>query len=159
MRVPLPLPSMRRDRMASSLACPTFALERSFTSSIPEGCDNLGHPLGLCRVKAGGRHAKLEQESKDKVYAGRGVLWKWKLASRSTWYFYFRRFFVGHCAEAGIPMAMVIAWVGHDEMGMVMHYYRMRDVFSQKAMRQFSAGFFGPDSSSESGEPTTPQTP
>jgi len=50
----------------------------------------------------------------------------------------FRRFFVSHCAEVGIPMATVMEWVGHDEMGMVMHYYRMRDEFAQKAMQRFA---------------------
>ncbi|MBP7746958.1 MAG: site-specific integrase [Phycisphaerae bacterium] len=52
----------------------------------------------------------------------------------------FRRFFVSHCAEVGIPMATVMEWVGHDEMAMVMHYYRLRNEFAQKAMRRFVAG-------------------
>ena len=49
----------------------------------------------------------------------------------------FRRFFVSHRADSGIPMATVMDWVGHDDMAMVMHYYRLRDESAQKAMERF----------------------
>jgi hypothetical protein len=42
---------------------------------------------------------------------------------------------------------------------LVMHYYRMRDKFAQKAMRQFAAGLVEPDSATQSDEHTNLQTP
>jgi hypothetical protein len=52
----------------------------------------------------------------------------------------FRRFFVSQCADCGIPMATVMDWVGHDEMKMVMHYYRLRDESAQEAMTKLRTG-------------------
>lgn len=49
----------------------------------------------------------------------------------------FRRFFVSQCADCNIPMPTVMDWVGHDEMKMVMHYYRLRDDSAQRAMERF----------------------
>ncbi len=49
----------------------------------------------------------------------------------------FRRFFVSQCADCGIPMATVMNWLGHDEMNMVMYYYRLRDESAQQAMNKF----------------------
>ena len=49
----------------------------------------------------------------------------------------FRRFFVSQCADCGIPMATVMNWLGHDEMKMVMYYYRLRDESAQQAMNKF----------------------
>jgi hypothetical protein len=40
-----------------------------------------------------------------------------------------------------------------------MHYYRVRDEFAQKAMRQFAAGLVEPDSATQSDEHTNLQTP
>jgi hypothetical protein len=37
-------------------------------------------------------------------------------------------------------MATVMEWVGHDEMAMVLHYYRLRNEFTQKAMILFADG-------------------
>ena len=52
----------------------------------------------------------------------------------------FRRFFVSQCADCGIPMATVMDWVGHDEMEMVMYYYRLRDESAKAAMARFTIG-------------------
>ncbi len=56
---------------------------------------------------------------------------------RLTWH-NFRRFFVCECADRGVPMAMVIEWLGHDDMQVVMHYYNLRDQSSQVAVKRFS---------------------
>ena len=52
----------------------------------------------------------------------------------------FRRFFVSHGAEAGVPMATVMAWASHDEMKIVMRYYRVRDDSAQRAIERFAEG-------------------
>jgi integrase len=49
----------------------------------------------------------------------------------------FRRFFVSQCADCGIPMATVMDWVGHDELQMVLYYYRLRDEAAKAAMKRF----------------------
>lgn len=67
----------------------------------------------------------------------------------------FRRFFVSHCADVGIPMATVMDWVGHDDMAMVMHYYRLRDESAQRAMERFGTGL----SSGTAGSPPAATTP
>jgi len=51
----------------------------------------------------------------------------------------FRHFFVCECADRGIPMATVMAWVGHDEMKMVMYYYSLRDQSARDAMRKLTS--------------------
>ncbi|MEE9297339.1 MAG: tyrosine-type recombinase/integrase [Phycisphaerae bacterium] len=51
----------------------------------------------------------------------------------------FRHFFVCECADQGIPMATVMAWVGHDEMKMIMYYYSLRDQSARDAMRKLTA--------------------
>lgn len=48
----------------------------------------------------------------------------------------FRNFFVCECADRSIPMATVMAWVGHDEMKMAMYYYSLRDQSARDAMRR-----------------------
>jgi integrase-like protein len=50
----------------------------------------------------------------------------------------FRHFFFCECADHGIPMATVMAWVGHDEMKMVMNYFSLRDESARDAMRKLT---------------------
>jgi integrase len=49
----------------------------------------------------------------------------------------FRHYFVSECADRGVPMAIVMDWVGHADMKMVMYYYRLRDTTARDAMRRF----------------------
>jgi integrase len=72
----------------------------------------------------------------------------------------FRSFFVSECADAGVPMATVMDWVGHDEMKMVMHYYALRDGASREAMRRVSGALNtappGPNPETPSRQPNGP---
>jgi hypothetical protein len=52
----------------------------------------------------------------------------------------FRRYFISQCADCGIDMACVMEWVGHDELKMVLHYYRLRDEHAKNAMRRYTTG-------------------
>jgi hypothetical protein len=72
----------------------------------------------------------------------------------------FRRFFVSQCADCGIPMATVMDWVGHDEMEMVMYYYRLRDEAAKTAMGRFSIGTgVAPDSTRSTASPRATPAP
>lgn len=103
------------------------------------------HKLGQGRTS--GYVVQLRPVKSRTDYFERSFLGRLKLLSSSTGIaaskltlHNFRRFFVSHCAEVGIPMATVMEWVGHDEVGMVMHYYRLRNEFAQRAMAQFPVG-------------------
>jgi len=52
----------------------------------------------------------------------------------------FRHYFVSQCADCGIDMACVMEWLGHDDLTMVLHYYRLRDEHARAAMRRFTTG-------------------
>ena len=52
----------------------------------------------------------------------------------------FRRYSISQCADCGIDMACVMEWVGHDEMKMVLHYYRLRDEHAKNAMGRYTTG-------------------
>jgi len=68
----------------------------------------------------------------------------------------FRQFFVSECADAGVPMATTMEWVGHDEMKMVMHYYNLRDESAREAMRRLSDNEARPQSSDRKVPTTEP---
>ncbi len=46
----------------------------------------------------------------------------------------FRRFFISHCANSGVPPFQVMTWVGHADMSMVLRYYNLADSESRRAM-------------------------
>ena len=52
----------------------------------------------------------------------------------------FRRFFVTHCADAGVEPFMLIQWTGHSDLRTVLRYYRLADEASHKAMRRVPFG-------------------
>ena len=47
----------------------------------------------------------------------------------------FRHFFCSAAASGGIPVAVLMVWLGHQDSGMVRHYYHLYDVESQARMR------------------------
>ena len=97
-----------------------------------------GYVVPLPRVKSRPDYFERTYLGRLKALAAATGIEKSKLTLHN-----FRRFFVSHCAEAGIPMATVMEWVGHDEMQMVMHYYRLRDEFAQQAMARFAEKLIG----------------
>ena len=56
----------------------------------------------------------------------------------------FRRFFISHCANNGVPPTILMKWVGHSDLRMIMRYYRLQDDESQEAMEALDGGMNGP---------------
>jgi len=52
----------------------------------------------------------------------------------------FRRYFISQSADCGIDMACVMNWVGHDDLEMVLYYYRLRDEHAKVAMARYTIG-------------------
>ena len=50
----------------------------------------------------------------------------------------FRHFFTSHCANNGVPPFQLIKWLGHADVGMVMHYYELHDEESLWTMKKLS---------------------
>lgn len=50
----------------------------------------------------------------------------------------FRHFFASHCANNGVPPFQLIKWLGHADVGMVMHYYELHDEQSLWTMKKLS---------------------
>jgi integrase len=48
----------------------------------------------------------------------------------------FRHFFVSHCANEGVPMMVVMRWLGHTDSLMTQHYYHLYDRQSQAHMER-----------------------
>jgi len=111
------------------------AVVEGVLSELATSSGRAGYVLPLPRVKS-----RVD-------YAERSLLGKLKDLAKATGIkpstltlHNFRRYFVSQCADCGIDMACVMEWVGHDEMKMVMHYNRLRDQSSQRAMTRFTDG-------------------
>jgi len=50
----------------------------------------------------------------------------------------FRHFFASHCANNGVPPFQLVKWLGHADVSMVMHYYKLHDEESVWAMKKLS---------------------
>jgi len=48
----------------------------------------------------------------------------------------FRHFFVSFVANSGIPQQTLMAWVGHRESSMILHYYHLQEKESQRQMQK-----------------------
>ncbi|HUW31647.1 MAG TPA: site-specific integrase, partial [Planctomycetota bacterium] len=70
----------------------------------------------------------------------------------------FRHFFTSHCANNGVPPFQLIKWLGHADVGMVMHYYDLHDEESLSTMQRLSqAGSKEPAESPVQGQAAAPQ--
>jgi integrase len=56
----------------------------------------------------------------------------------------FRRFFISHCANQGVPPTVLMRWVGHADLRMIIRYYTLRDDESQEAMDDLRGGAKSP---------------
>ncbi len=50
----------------------------------------------------------------------------------------FRHFFTRYCANNGVASFKLIKWLGHADVGMVMHYYELHDEESLLTMKKLS---------------------
>ncbi|MCH7814806.1 MAG: tyrosine-type recombinase/integrase [Planctomycetes bacterium] len=69
----------------------------------------------------------------------------------------FRHYFCSAAANAGVPMIVLMVWLGHRDSGMVRHYFHLHDTESQEQMQKLDfAGDAGrnvaAEKSSESSE-------
>ncbi|HEY4312063.1 MAG TPA: site-specific integrase [Pirellulales bacterium] len=50
----------------------------------------------------------------------------------------FRHYFCSACANSGVPEPVVMQWLGHQQSGMVRHYYHLHDREAQQQMQKVS---------------------
>lgn len=115
-------------------AVPINQVVYSALNAFQDGNDRAGYIVQLPAVKSRTDYFERSYLERLKKLSGKTRIAETKLTLHN-----FRRFFVSQCADCGIPMAIVMDWVGHDEIRMVMHYYRLRDESAQKAMTKFRA--------------------
>jgi integrase len=113
-------------------AVPINQVVHSALNALRDGNSRSGYVVPLPAVKSRMDYFERSYLKRLKDLSGKTRITDNKLTLHN-----FRRFFVSQCADCGVPMATVIGWVGHDEMRMVMHYYRLRDESAQKAMAKF----------------------
>lgn len=58
----------------------------------------------------------------------------WKVEFRKARFHSFRNYFVTVCADAGVPIQMLMAWLGHQHSSMITRYYRSRKDVAQQEM-------------------------
>ena len=127
--------------METTINCPWNRRLRAIptNAAVKEALEALGAEPGQARYIVPLTEVKSRRDYFERTYLERlkGLASSTGIPASKLTLHNFRRFFVSQCADCGIPIATVMDWVGHDEMKMVLHYYRLRDETAQRAMQKF----------------------